>query len=78
MCSERSACWSKRAPETGSRSVVGRVNEMEETLFLHGEQLICNGAAARFNMNMKRIHFADASLAGEPVDSVRIKGFCSK
>lgn len=34
-----------------------------------------NGAAARFNMNIKRIRLGDARLDGEPVDSVRIKGF---
>lgn len=57
------------------RSVGGKVNELQETLFQHGEQLICNGAAARFRMNIKTIHFHDAMLDGEPVDSVRIKGF---
>lgn len=53
----------------------GKVNELRETLFQHGEQLICNGAAARFHMNIKTIHFNDARLDSEPVDSERIKGF---
>lgn len=58
--------------------MLGKVNEMPETLFLHEEQLICNGAAAIFNMTIKRIHFGDARLDGEPIDSVRIKGFSYK
>lgn len=58
--------------------MVGKVNELQETLFLHGEQLICNGAAARFSMNIKTIFFRDARLDGEPVASVEIKGFCYK
>lgn len=51
---------------------------MEETLFLHAEQLMCNGAAARLGMNIKGIHSGGAGLAGEPVDPARIRGFCSK
>lgn len=72
------ARWSRNPPEAWSRSVVGGPNEMEETLFLHGEQLICNGAAARLGMNIKGIHSGDADLAGEPGDPARIRGFCSK
>lgn len=60
-------------------SVGGKVNELWEiVVFQHGKQLICNGTAARFNMNIKISHYHDVGQDCECVYSMGDQRFSYK